>query len=132
MSKTVSSKTVSSFNNTLLKLCKLVKNEYPNSIVGSNYFAIESTLSNSNSDNYLMLFAGKILVNKTYIEQIKKGNDNFFMQNTSLFSGDSGLSIDNILNFKQMWIDLKDAEKNKIKQYLKILLKLSSKYMDEN
>jgi hypothetical protein len=129
----MSSKTAGSFNNILLKLCKIVKNEYPNSLVGSNYSAIESALLNSQKDNFLLMFANNVLVNDTYIEQIEKGNDKFFTDNAAkIFADESILPIKNILDFTKMWGDLKIQEKNKIKSYLKLLLKLASKYMSEN
>ncbi len=129
----MSSKKVASFNNILLKLCKIVKKEYPNSLVGSNYSAIESKLLNSENDNILLTFANNVLVNDTYVEQIEKGNDKFFTDNAAKIFGDETiLPMKNILDFTEMWRDLKTSEKNKIKSYLKLLLKLASKYINEN
>lgn len=122
---------VQQFNNTLVELCKLIKSVDPNSLIGNNYNAIHKCLYNSSKDEYLLEFGSKILTNKVYVDQIKKGNDKFFTEhNDESYSKESGLPINNILSFKNMWKKLNMTSKDQIKMYAKLLVSLASKHLD--
>lgn len=119
------------FNNALVSVCDIIRKSFPASLIGNNYTAIHNSLHNSENNSYLLEFGSHILLNKEFKQQILDGNDSFFTDySNELYAEKSKLSVNNILRFKDIWTKLKVSDQIKIKKYLKLLIALSSGYLD--
>lgn len=123
--------TIINFNNILVELCKLIKNIDPNSLIGDNYVAICGCLRNSANESYLLEFASRILTNKEFKKQILDGNDSFFTNySNESYAKQSGLPIDSILIFKNIWKKCNLQAKNKVKNYMRLMVNYSDNYLN--
>ena len=118
---------VTDFNSMLLDLAKNVADICPTSILGANIKDIEKQINKpSNRLKFIDLFCGKVL---QYKDKIDSGDETFFLQkNYDDDLKDESALVGKVFEFKTIWIQLSDNNKNVVKQYMKILCALAQQY----
>ena len=119
--------TIIDFNITLLDLGLNLAHVCPNSIIGHNIKDVEKLIKNpKNKIKFIEIFVAKVL---RYKSDIDSGNEDFFLHK----SYDSDLDKDNsliskVFEFKNIWVQLKQENKDLVKQYMQILCELAQNY----
>ena len=118
---------VNDFNSTLMDLIKNVALIRPRSIVGRNVSTIEKIINQKNNKNKAIeIFVAKVLI---YKDKIDKGDESFFMQKhyDKDLDGDQSL-ISSVFEFKKMWSELSQNNKNIVIQFMQLLCLLAQNY----
>ncbi len=124
---------VNTFNENLTNLCKIISKIDPNSIIGTNINAITNSINQDNK-TYILEFSNKVLIaeNGVYATELKKGNDNFFINmDEKVYTKETTIDISSILNLKKLWIKMDKNDKNKriIKKLLKNMVIIAENYL---
>lgn len=119
---------VTDFNSTILDLARNLATISPESLIGTNLRNIESVLNDpENKLKIIDIFVARVL---QYKQQIDKGDENFFLNNTysDQYGGNDQYVLDKIFEFKNIWATLSQADKQCVTQYMQILCMLAQEY----
>lgn len=118
---------INDFNLVLNELVVNLADVCPNSIIGKNIKDIKNVLNSSEyKTKFISIFVERVL---QYKPEIDKGKDSFFLGK----SYDNDLKgyesyANNIFEFKNIWNELKQDNKNVVIQYMQILCDYAQQY----
>ena len=118
---------ITEFNSVLLDMIKNIASVCPNSIVGRNIGDIEKTLKTASSKQKIIeTFITKVL---PYKSKIDNGDEDFFLKKdySNDFDGNDTWGS-KVFEFKNIWTQLNNNNKNIIIQYMQVLCELSQEY----
>lgn len=113
------------FNKVTIELIEFISKYYPKSKINKYKIMIYPLLNNDNPKGILM-FIKHIYKNKEYRENIRKGNDKFFIEQENINSNE----YKKIFGMGDLWLSLDDETKKYIKKSLLTMVIISEKYID--
>lgn len=120
---------ISEFNNMVIDLASQLATLCPTSIIANNMDVL-AQLIRKNNKSIIDIFVIYIL---KYKPQIDSGDDAFFMNNSfdsELDSHNDGKDmIKKAFEFRTIWKQLKQENRDIVKQYMQILCQLSLEYI---
>ena len=118
---------ISHFNDNSIVLVTFLKNYTKNQILDQIYPIIQN-LVKEKSNKLIDLFVLKVL---KYEDHIMEGNEDFFIGKDYESETSSNKSIiSKIFEFKELLKTLDDLNKNRIKEYMKLLCRIARRYFD--
>ena len=119
--------TVEQFNSFFINLVEGISIACNKKIVLNNLDILKSIIDNK-KETVIDFFSLHVL---KYKDKIDKRDDNFFMTHT--FEGESEKNniLSKVLEFKELWSELTDENKNTVKDYMILLCNLSQNYVLE-
>lgn len=119
---------IKDFNDTLLSLAENLAVVCPNSIVSNNIKLVRIAINTPN--NKVLFIETFILKILKYKNEIKKGDENFFLNKSyeDDLSGDNNKLLSYIFEFKSIWKNLNSQNKKTFIEYLSILCDLAEEY----
>lgn len=116
------------FNTMIVDLAAQIALVCPTSIIATSLSTIKTLIVN-HPNTIIDIFVQKVL---KYKQKIDEGNDSFFLNNsfTEETEGDSTISS-RIFEFKSIWKQLNQSNRETVKQYMKFLCELALAYTNE-
>jgi len=114
------------FNKVMLDLIEFISKYYPKSRIGKYKIFISSILKNDNPKGILM-FIEHVYKNKQYRENIRKGNDSFFIEQADIHQHE----YKRLFDLKDIWLSLDDDSQKYIKKSMLTMLVITEKYINE-
>lgn len=115
------------FNIMIIDLATQIANVCPTSIIGTNLNVLKN-LVKTKPETIIDIFVQKVL---KYKPQIDDGDESFFMNNS--FSSETDGADDKVakvFEFKNIWKQLNNQNKDIVKQYMKYLCQLALAYLN--
>ena len=120
-------KYVNMFNTVLNNINETILLNIENNIVIQSYVGTIKNIIRDSPDELIFIFIKNIYSNQEYKQNILSGDDKFFINN----SYENVTNDDNMIKlFKSCWIILSDESKIYIKNAMKTLINISSKYIE--
>lgn len=126
------SNTIKTFNNQIYNLINTMSNRFPKDRDIKLAVTVIETLKATNPKKSLDIF---LIYGYKYRDRIMKQEEEFFLEKEY---GDNSkevskkFSVDIIQNLKDNWGELDENERSNIWKYLKVLIKLTDKYIKDN
>jgi hypothetical protein len=115
------------FNKFALNMCTYLGTLHPDTHFGQYKDTIKEFF-NSRPEEPIALFLEQVYSNQTYLENIKKGDDNFFIN--ADYSQHKDVQTTQIFEFKNLWKRLNSDGKDSIKKTMKLLIACTDTYLD--
>lgn len=124
----MTSETVTNFNNMLFDLASQIAMICPTSIIATNIDIVKRLIKRE-PKKIIDIFVMYIL---KYKKQIDSGDDAFFINNkfTSEIGDDNSL-LDKVFEFKTLWTQLNQDNRDIVKQYMQYLCQLALAYISQ-
>jgi hypothetical protein len=127
------SSVIKTFNNQIYNLVNTLSNRFPEDKDIKLALTVTETLKSTNPKKSLEIF---LLYAYKYRDVIMAEKESFFLEKDYLNSNSEEIkkkfSINLIQNLKDNWTKLESIEKENIWKYLKVLIKLTDKYLKDN
>jgi hypothetical protein len=121
---------INMFNTLVQDLAALLSREFPQDVILKTYHGVISNIISSNPLEPISSFIMNVYSNDTYRKYILKGDDNFFMNNSYGISSEKD-KIQMLFQFKSCWKNLKDGNRDYIKNAMKMLVDITGQYIVE-
>jgi hypothetical protein len=115
------------FNKFALNMCKYLGTLHPDTHFGK-YKDTINEFFNSRPEEPIALFLEQVYANQTYLDNIKKGNDDFFVN--ADYSQHKDVHTSQIFEFKNLWTRLNSEGRDSIKKTMKLLIVCTETYLD--
>ena len=118
---------VRDFNSMVLDLASQLAFVCPTSIIANNMDILRQIIKRK-QESIIDIFVMYIL---KYKRQIDAGDDNFFLNNSfdSELKDSNSELIKKVFEFKSLWLQLNQDNRDTVKQYMKLLCELSLAYI---
>lgn len=115
------------FNKFALNMCTYLGTLHPDSHFGKYKDTIKEFF-NKRPEEPIAMFLEQVYTNQTYLENIKKGNDDFFLN--ADYSNHKDVETNQIFEFKNLWKKLNADGKDSVKKTMKLLINCTDTYLD--
>jgi|LakMenEpi03Aug12_release.lakeMendotaPanAssembly.Ray.scaffolds.fasta_scaffold182779_2 hypothetical protein len=115
------------FNKNALSMCNYIATVRDDSHFAKYKGAIKEFFDERPKEP-IAYFLQYVYSNKEYVNNIKEGNDNFFITDT--FNNVEKDQMSQIFEFKDLWKSFNNTTKESIKKTMKLLVDIASIYLD--